>query len=262
MLTKDELLAKGVSEEVADQVIAALQDGNADDDSLQALQKALEDPEMDSLFKAEKGGDDNKGGDEDEDKDYNEEYMKRKRYMKENKSACAKTAKEVGIFSDKMEKAIDDINVDADGVMMDMADLKPFLEAQKEFNGKLVKAIEDISSAVLVISAQNEKSFNVMKKAAGVTLTQAELLGEFMGKPAGRKGVVSVKDEMRKASDIAVISVEGSKAIYSVLMKATQNHDSTAGQILSALESLGKDAHRLNKVQRKYIDELIKKEAK
>ena len=83
MLTKEELLQKGISEEMADEIIAGFSDSD-EESSLQALQKALgENPEMDDLFKAEKG-EKKEEEDEDEDKeDYNDSYMKKhmKRYM-------------------------------------------------------------------------------------------------------------------------------------------------------------------------------------
>jgi hypothetical protein len=258
MLTKEELLAKGVSEPVADEIIAALSDGNAEENSLQALQKALDDTSggMEELFKAEDGG----KKDEDDDEDYNPEYMKKymKRFMKENKKSCAATAKEVGIFGDKMQKAIDEINPDADGAVIDMVDLKPFLEAQTDLNESLVKAISDMSSQILVISAQNQKSFDIMKKAAVVTAEQAISLGDFLGKPQGRKGLVAT--DMKKAAQ--VINSDGNKAIYNVLMKATKDGDTTAGQIISAFESCGKDANKLNAAQKNYINEILQKEVK
>jgi hypothetical protein len=92
MLSKDELLQKGVSEEVANEIIAAFEADPQDENSLLALQKALDgSDETDQTLSKAKGDDKDKDGKDkepdDDDDDYNEKYMKKHmvRYMKENK---------------------------------------------------------------------------------------------------------------------------------------------------------------------------------
>lgn len=258
-MTKDELLQKGIDPEVADEIIAAFEE-TTDGNSLSALQKALDDDGMDSLFKA-KGGKGKEEEDDEDDEDYNAEYMKKhmKRYMKENKSACEKTAKESGLFEEKLEKAIDNFDTNADGAIVEMADLLPILEQQKEFNSALQKAVEFISGQVLLISKQNEQSFDLMQKAARVQVEQANSLGEFLSVPQGRKGVIAT---MQKAGPVAsAVTPEGNKMIYQTLMKAVQGGDKMAGQIISAFESHGHDASKLSDASKKYINDLIQKGA-
>lgn len=259
-MTKEELLQKGIDPEVADEIIAAFEE-TTDGNSLSALQKALDDDGMDSLFKAKGGKEGEKEEEEEEEEDYNAEYMKKhmKRYMKENKSACAKAAKESGLFEEKLEKAMETFDTSADGAIVEMADLLPILEHQKEFNSAMQKAVEFISGQVLLIASQNEKSFDLMQKAARVQVEQANSLGEFLSVPQGRKGVIA---SMQKATPaIAAVTPEGNKLIYQTLMKAVQGGDKMAGQIISVFESNGHDASKLNEVSRKYINDLIQKGA-
>ena len=115
-MTKEELLQKGVSEEVADEIIQAMT-VQEDEDSLSALQKALDEvPEnMELLEKAE---------DEEEEDEEKDEYSEKdmKRYMKaKGKAACQKMMKELGFASEKMSKAVEDIDADADGAIVEMA---------------------------------------------------------------------------------------------------------------------------------------------
>jgi len=260
MFTKAELLEKGISDEVADEIIAAASEDEGSENSLQALEKAISEPETGELFKA-KGGKE-KGEDEDEDdedSDYDESYMKKymKRYMKENKKACGKMAKEAGIFSGNMEKAAE-IDMDAEGAIVEMADLKPILEEQGEFNSRMAKAIETLAEQITYISDQQEKSFDLMQKAAAVQVETAKGMGEFMSVPQGRKGVTA-SVEMQKGVQYTPEMV---KVAYTVLMKAVQNKDEKAGMIISAFESSGKRLDRLNSVQRQYINDLIQKEGK
>ena len=268
MLTKEELLQKGISEEVADEIIAAAAADSDPVNSLQTLEKALnEDAEEGELFKANGGegkgkkDDDDDEDDEDEGGGYNEEYMKKymKRFMKENKGAASKAAKEVGIFAGEMKKAVSDMDLDAvDGAMIEMKDLAPILENQLDFNSKMAKAMEDISSAVEIIRAQQDQSFDLMKKAAAVQIETAKGFGEFLSTPQGRKGVTA-NVEMAKA---AKLSPDDAKKVYTVLMKAVHNGDQIAGGIISRYESAGKDIRALTPDQKKYINDLILKEAK
>ena len=256
MFTKAELLEKGISDEVADEIIAAAASDEGSENSLQALEKAISNPEEGELFKAkggkEKGEDED---DDDEDSDYDESYMKKymKRYMKENKKACGKMAKEAGIFSGNMEKAVSDLDMDAEGAIIEMADLKPVLEAQGEVNSKMAKAIETLTEQVMYLSEQQDKSFDLMTKAAAVQIETAKGIGEFLSTPAGRKGVTA-SVEMQKASQV---TPEMSKMIYSKLMKAVQSGNKDAGMVISAFESSGKNINRLNPAHRAFITQLM-----
>ena len=261
MLTKDELLQKEISEEDADEIIAAF-DENVD--SLQTLEKALgeEVPEMDLFVKAEKGGEDEDSDEDDEDKDkddYNENFMKKhmKRYMKENEKSCGKMAKEVGVFGENMSKAISEFDTDAEGAIVEMIDLKPILEGQMEFNSVMAKAIEGMSAQIDMISAKSEDTFSLMSKSARVQVEQAKGMGEYLSQPTGRKGAVSNVVPMQKAEPI-VVSADGQREIYAVLEKAMKDGDSNAGLVMSAFESNGKDVNRLNLAQRQIISNLIK----
>lgn len=257
-MTKDELLEKGIAEETADEIVAAF--SNSEEDSLLTLQKALDDsPEMDGLFKADKKAEESEDGDSEDEDDYNEAYMKKymKRYMKENKKSSAKAAKEVGIFGEKMEKAISDIDTDSEGAVVEMTDLAPFLSTQSEFNESMVKAISELAGSIDLVSAQAEKSYDLMQKSAKVQVEQARGMDDFLSTPQGRKGVIASAD-MQKAQ---IVSADQNEEIYKVLMKAVKEKDHTAGQIISAFESRGKNANMLNKVQKEYINDLLKKEA-
>lgn len=255
MLTKEELLQKGISAEVADEIIAAAASDEGSENSLQALEKAISTPEEGELFKAKGGKEKGEGEDEDdEDSDYDEAYMRKymKRYMKENKKACGKMAKEAGIFSGNMEKAAE-LDMDAEGAIVEMADLKPILEEQGEFNSRMAKAIETLAEQVMYISERQDKSFDLMTKAAAVQVETAKGLGEFLSTPAGRKGVTA-SVEMQKASQV---TPEMSKMIYSKLMKAVQSGNKDAGMVISAFESSGKNINRLNPAHRAFITQLM-----
>lgn len=261
MLTKDELLSKGISPEIADEIIAGFSD-DTPDDSLQALQKAItDDPDMDILEKA--GG--NADPEKDEgDEDYNEEYMKKymTRYMKENKKACSEAAEKAGLFSEKMNKAVEELNLDTEGGVIEMTDLKPFLGEITEVVDGLSKAIAVVADQVLTIADQNEKSYDLLKKAGKVTAEQAVAMSEFLSTPQGRKGVTA-DIKMQKAGDIqGTITPDQNKEIYRVLMKAVKEKDANAGIIISSFESAGHNANRLNPSHKKYIQELLQKEGK
>lgn len=257
MFTKEELLQKGISEEVADEIIAAAASDEGSENSLQTLEKALSNPEEGELFKA-KGGKE-KGEDEDEDEkedsDYDESYMKKymKRYMKENKKACGKMAKEAGIFSGNMEKAVADLDMEADGAIAEMADLKPVLEAQLADISELAKAVKTIADQVMFISEQHDKSYDLLTKAAAVQVETAKGFDEFLSTPAGRKGVTASVD-MQKATQVAA---KTSKEIYSKLMKAVQSGNRDAGQVISAFEVAGKRVERLNPAHQAFITQLM-----
>jgi|WetSurMetagenome_2_1015567.scaffolds.fasta_scaffold03660_5 hypothetical protein len=265
MLTKDELLQKGISPEVADEIVASFED--SDDNSLQALEKAINGEQMDSLFKAKEGKDANESNEKEEEEDedegkkgYSEEYMKKhmKRYMKENKATCGKMMKEVDETKEEMKKAADDIDPDADGSIVEMVDLKPYLETQNEFAETMAKAIKMLSSRIETVAALHEQSYDLMQKAAKVQVEQAKCLGDFMSTPQGRKGIVA---PMAKAGVIQ-IAPEARKAVYEVLMKATQSGNKDAGLVISAFEAHGQDVNKLNPAQKKFVADLLQKEAK
>jgi len=258
-MTRDELLQKGVSEDVADEIIAAFEEAESPHNSLELLEKALnkDSDKEESLFKAEDKDED----DEDED-DYDEQYMKKymRRYMQANKKSCGKMAKELGIYGEEMKKAIEDIDTDAEGAVVEMTDLKPFLDSQSEFNEQMTKAIQELSSQIIAITNQTESGFDLLEKAARVQVEQAKAIDGFFSVPQGRKGAVSQGVAMRKAAELPV-SPEARQHVYSVLMKATKGGDRKAGEIISTFESAGQNINLLSQEQRHYVNELITKEA-
>jgi len=236
-MTKQELLRKGVSEQVADEIVSYL----SEPDSLRILEKALnkaDEPEEES---------EEEEPEEEEEDEYNEEYMKKymKKYMSENKKACGKMAKELGIVNDDMKKAIDDFNFSGDGAVIEMEELSPILYAQQEFNAALTKAIRNISNKVEEIHLQNQTGFDLLQKAARLQVEQAKALDAELSKPQGRK---SVNVSMEKAG-----SPDESAFLYATLLKAVQNGDTNAGQIISVYESAGKNLNALSTEQKQYI---------
>jgi hypothetical protein len=258
MLTKEELLQKGIPEETADEIIAAFTDSQ-DNDSLLALQKALEvSPDSEDLFKAAKG--DGKD-DDDDDGDYDEEYMKKymKRYMKANSKSAQKMMKDIGLLKDDMKKAIDGIDPDAEGAIIEMPDLAPILGTLP----LMLKAIETLSEQNMVISESMEKAFDLVQKTAKVTADQAVQMKEFLATPEGRKGKIAT--DMEKAVKVdpkTIFSAEDNKAAYSVLMKATRENHPHAGMVISSFEAANHNANLLNPAQKQFIRDLIAKEAK
>lgn len=278
MFTKTELLEKGVPADAADEIISAFLDSETD--PLLEMQKALKgdsdsdkEPEERSLFKAEEGDDEDDKKKDEDDEDYDEKYMKKhiKRYMKENKPTCQRMMKKSGWDSDdddspkegkesKMKKAMDEIDMDSEGAIVEMTDLAPFLVSQTEFNDEMVKAISKLTEQVNYITEKTDKSFDLMQKAARLQVKQSEGLNEFLNVPQGRKGTIST-GVMAKAVDTNKFTREDNTIIYSSLMKAVKSGDKDAGMVISAFESAGHDANRLNNDQKKYIQEIITKEA-
>jgi|GEM_PF-3034821 hypothetical protein len=262
MLTKEELLQKGIPEKTADEIIAAFTDSQ-DNDSLLALQKALEvSPASEDLFKAAKGdGKDKEPDDDEDDKDYDEEYMKKymKRYMKANSKSAQKMMKDIGLLKDDMKKAIDGIDPDAEGAVIEMPDLAPILGTLP----LMLKAIETLSEQNLVISESMQKAFDLVQKSAQVTADQAIQMKEFLATPEGRKGKIST--DMKKASEgidpKTVFSAEDNKMAYRVLMKATNEKHPHAGMVVSSFEAANHNANLLNPAQKQFIRDLIAKEA-
>lgn len=256
MLTKEELLQKGISEEIADEIIKSYTDNSQEDDSLETLQKALNEgtPATEDLSKAEKKGDkDDSDGEKD---DYNESYMKKhmKRYMKEK----GKVFEDKDDDSEKdMKKAIDDIDLNSEGAVVEMTDLAPFLNTLGPIIASMSKAIPELAERIEVVSAQSEKNYDLMQKAAKVTAESAENMSKFLDIPNGRKGEDASVD-MQKAQ---ASSSEQRKIVHGVLMKAVRENDRKAGQIISAFESSGQNINALKPSDKKYVNDLIKKEA-
>jgi hypothetical protein len=255
-MTREELLEKGVSEEVADEIVAAFEDSSSSN-SLELLEKALSAPKEESLFKAD---DENP---EEEEKEYDEEYMKKymKKYMKENKSACMKAAKEAGIFADEMKKAIDDIDLNAEGAVIEMADLTPVLTSQIDFNEKMVKAMEDLAEKVTFIAEHSVQNYDLMQKAARVQVEQAKALDGVLSQPNGRKGVIAHADLAKASTVTGGLTPEMNNAFYSTLFKATKGGDHKAGEIISLFESANRDIRALTPEHRQYVNDLLAKEA-
>jgi hypothetical protein len=260
MITKEELLQKGIDPAEADVIMAALENQNNENSSPLALLKAEMDggSEMDTLFKAKgemEGDTDNEDGDD----DYDEAYMKRymKKYMKANKKDAANAAKEVGLFAGEMKKAAENFPEDAEGAVVEMGELSDFFEKQIDFSEKMVKAIEAVVERIDVIEKQNLDNYSLLYKASAVTAETAEIISEIGNTPQGRKGVV-VADMEKAAKSVSGVDT---KTVYSVLMKAITSGDKTAGDIGAKFESAGKNFNALNSGEQNYVKELINKEA-
>lgn len=263
MITKEELLQKGVSEEIADEIIATFDEIDTEDDSLLALQKALDKKDSNSeqdLFKADEG---DKKEDNDDKDDYDESYMKKymSRYMKKNMKSCQKMMKEIGGYSEKMSKAIEDFDLDSEGAVVEMTDLKPFLDDVNEVFDGMSKAISTLADRIIAIEDKTESTYDLMHKAATVQADQAKEINEFLSVPQGRKGVVS---GMNKAQDTNVVnktsfSKEDNDFAYKTLQKALHNGEKDAGTLISVFESNGHDLNNLRPAQRQAISTFISK---
>lgn len=234
-MTKEELLSKGLTAEQADMIIATLEKNNTPESALESLSKALNDPVQTSLFKANDGDDEDGGDGED---DYDPEYMKKymKKYMMANKKVCAKAAKDAGLFTEDMRKALEIDPEQYTGTVGDYADVVPILESIVEGFDKMTKAIQEISGQVIAISPQLDRNYSLLEKAAKVTLETAgplEILGKHLNQSQGRKGVVTPNANMAKAAPVAQIN---EPVVYAALMKATKNGDKEAGEIIGKYE--------------------------
>jgi len=260
MITKEELLQKGIDASEADKIISALEAQVENSSPLEALNKALnEDSEMDSLFKAAKKGEDD-GDDEDDDgEEYDEKFMKKhKKFMKKlGKSDDGDEDDEKGgnMFGKEMKKAFDGIS-DAEGAVVDMADLTPVLDAMVETVQTMAKAISGLERKIEVISSQNSESYSLLAKAAAVTAETAEIVTGMGNAPVGRKGALVA--DMQKAKAVPSVDI---KKVWETLAKAINTGDLKAGAIGSKFESSGKRFAFLSDEEQGYVKELMTKEA-
>lgn len=262
MITKKELLAKGIDPATADEILASMDREN--DSPLANLRKAMNgENEMNSLFKAEHSepdGDEDGDGDGDGDEDdYDEEYMKKymKKYMKANKELCKADAEDVGLFDKEMKKAIENMDFDAEGAVVEMTDLAPFLDSQLQFNSKMAKAIMSLAKGVELIIEQNAEGYSLLHKASAVQIETAEIISGISKTPNGRKGMIT--QDLVKAR--TVVGGVSPMAVWNVLAKAINNGDMKAGDIGSKFESSGRRFDFLNPEEQNYVKELIGKEA-
>jgi hypothetical protein len=259
-MTKEELLQKGISEDVVDEIMTKFEDKTSEN-SLQALQKALnKDEDGNTLFKAAK-----KGGNEDED-DYDEEYMKKhmKRYMKSQKDVS-----DTDMYEEKMKKAADDLGEEDYGII-DAKDMKPYLDTQQEITVELCKAVSSLSEQFEYLKnrneERNEEMFDLLKKASQVQVEQAAEIEKFMATPQGKKGITSnvdPKQDLSKAITGEKITPEQNGLIYQTLLKAVKlNKDAIAGQIISRFEAARRNYNELESGHKAYIQKLIHEEGK
>lgn len=258
-MTKEELLLKGLSEKDADEIIASFSEAEKGvKDPLQALKKAIGDddvdPEGDEAILAKAKKDEEDGGEEDT---YDAEYMKKhmKRYMMENKKACKKMGEDMGLYQEKMKKAIDDIDIDADGVIVDMEDLTPFLDAQKDTIEHLAKAVDSINDQLEVIVSQGSVSYDLLNKASVVHVNVAETLNKAMSLTSGRKGLTE-SELIEKGKKNTDKNTERKK-VWNVLHKALSSGDRKAGELMSKFESTGQRYNLLTEPERSYVQNLI-----
>ena len=247
-MTKDQLLAKGISPEVADEIIADFSAGG-NDSPLLALNKAVNGAKEveNELFKAEKHSEpdeDDKGGKSDDDEDDKEDGKKgddEEAYMKKKK---------------EMTKAREILDLDnAAGGVVEMADLGAFLEVTSNAFGSMCKAMNDLRTEIRTIKLQNAETYSLMSKAAAVQVVTSDTLEKAMGVPQGRRGVTTLPVvEMEKSS-----SMSNESQVYATLTKAMKTGDQKAGFILSAFESTGKRLNALDNASRAYISQLLNK---
>lgn len=244
-MTKEELLEKGLSSDHADEVISLMSDEAENDTPLLALEKAISgDGEEEELTKADDNDEDDEDGD-----DYDEEYMKKnmKRYMKENKAS----AKEAGLFGDKMEKAVSDLDLSAEGAVIEMMDLAPILEDSADAYQGLAKAVETISGVLVALNSKVDKSYDLMEKASRVHVATAQSMDKFLETPTGRK---SQTVDMAKA---ITPNIPSKDLIYATLEKAMKSGVNDADVVLSSYESNGRDMNKLNRSQRRFVANLL-----
>lgn len=260
MLTRAQLLAKGISEADADEILSSYEDSGSN--PLESLRKALDGGEESALFKADDGDEDDEKEDgakegDDDDEGYDEEYMKKymKKYMKSNPESAKKMAEEAGIFGEKMEKAASGIDIAADGAVIEMADLAPYLSAQQETISGMLKAMNVIAAKVETIQAQNAEAYSLLGKTARVNMVTAEALEKAMSVSTGRRGAVTADLEKARTSEVGT-----AQEIYQTLAKAMKNGNGLAGEVLSVFESLGKNVKALNKAQIQFIQQLKQEE--
>jgi hypothetical protein len=206
--------------------------------------------------------DDDEDEDDDDEDDGKEKDMKKymKKYMKENPEGCKKFMKQFGAkfgdASDKMEKAADDLVLEQDNIV-EMADIAPFVDSQREFNDTMLKAVEFLASRIEDVAKKSEGSYELVQKAARVTLEQSKLIAADASTPVGRRGVITT--DMQKA---VLLSPDSNKVAYEVLTKAQENRVPGAGEAMMVFESHGKNLASLNSEAKKFIADLIAKEGK
>lgn len=238
-MNKEQLMAKGLSPEAADEVIASFAGSTAGSPILELHKAIKKGGKADDLFKAEEEEEDEeKAGDGDDDDDDMEK------------------GEDIDEDGEDLEKAISDINAHGEGAVVEMTDLAPYLRATAKFNKSMLKAVSDLVAENRTIKAQNAELYDIMHKAASVQVLTAETLEKAMGAPAGRKGVTTVSSQiLEKAKAVDT----DAKTVYVTLEKAMLTGDRRAGLVLSAFESAGKQVGKLDKSSREYIAELIKK---
>lgn len=247
MTPKDLLLQKGFTEEEADQMITALSEKETQNPL--PLLKAVLTKKPDEVFgKA--------AAKEEDDEDYSADYMKKhmKRFMKENKESYTDMEDDSDMAKKKMKKAVEEMDPDADGAVLDMVDLKPYLTAQGKTIETLAKAVKAINETLEVVMTQGAQNYHLAEATAAVNVETAEMLQKAMGKSMGRKGQ-TVDEKMQKAIETKHAD---SETKWQALFKATQNGDPRAGSIIGVFESNNRSTKNLPKSDVLYIDELVK----
>jgi len=252
MITKEELLQKGIDSVVADEILARIE-SDENSSPLEALKKAVDrGSDMETLFKAKKGEGDEEEDEDEDGEEFDEKFMKKhKKYMKIKEHS--EPDGDEGMFG-KMKKAVDEVDPNSDGAVIQMEDLSPVLNAMVETVEDMTKAISILTKKIEVISSQNSESYNLMAKAAAVTAETAEIVSGIGNAPQGRKGALMA--DMSKAKPVVV----DQKAVWTALTKAFNSGDMKAGEIGSKYESSGKRFNLLNPEEQKYVNELMTKE--
>jgi len=255
-VTKEDLMkAANLSEEQANALLESFDgDFSSDNSPISSLKKALNSDGQQDLFKA----DDEEV--EDEEEEYDADYMKKymKRYMKENPSSCKRMMEDLGVKKEAMKKASSEIDPNDAGVVVEMADLQPYMESQNEFNESLVKAVSELNSKLDTVIEANAYSQDILEKAAIVTADSSEKLDEFFSKPNTRKGVSF--DPLTKAvqpSKEKKMVEQFPKIVHETLMKAISNGNREAGEVIGRFESAGKNFKMLRDSDKFFISNLL-----
>ena len=265
MTLKEELLKKGIDPDVVEEMVSLVESGRSGG-AIEALQKALNSNGQLSLFKADDDDDDDDvvepetdDGDDDGDGDnYDESYMKKhmKKFMSENQKACKTMIENFADKSEKLEKAISDMDTSSDGAIVAMDDLTPILSAMGDTMEALAKAVHKIGDRLEEFSESQSETYDLLQKASAVTLAVAENSQKTFSQSQGRRGA-NAFESMAKASVDAAKQPTGKSHIHSVLRKAIEGGDRTAGEIMSVFESTGMNLTVLKPEEKSYIAKLM-----
>lgn len=221
------------------------------DESLKRLQDLLK--ASDEGGHSEPDGDEGGKGKGDGDGDeYNAEYMKKhmKRFMKENGSYMKKHMKSDGALSKAAADAFGDLSgagpdaadlSEADSIMIDGTD---FFKAYQESAERNNEVLQNLCKAVDTLGEMMGQQFD-LSQAAGEVLSKAYTkISAIGGQPMPRQSVVAGQPEAGQETApeghnamLAKAKEVGASGVRQALIKAIQNGDQDAGDVLAQLDS-------------------------